>query len=377
MDLDLTKEQKILKRSAQDFLKKECPPSLLREMKDDERGYPQKLWDQMVDLGWTGVMIPEKYGGIGGSYLDLCILLEAMGEVCCPGPFFSTVVLGGLTLLSAGTEEQKGKYLPRIADGDLIFALAMTEPGIWYDISQIAMSATIDNDDFVLNGTKLFVENGHIADYIICGARTDSKDSSKERFALFLVDSKSPGVRCSFQKNLGYDRQCAIVFDKVRVPKSHVLGDLGQASGIMERLQEQAAVAKCAELVGCIQTAFDMTVKYAKDRKQFGRPIGSFQAVQHHCANMVVDVDGSRFMTYQAAWKISEGLAASKEAAMAKAWTSDASRRVTSLAHQIHGAISFTEEYDVHLFYRRAKSGEVAFGDAEYHLEKVAEQLGL
>ncbi len=377
MDLDLTKEQKILKRSAQGFLKKECPPSLLREMKDDERGYPQKLWDQMVDLGWTGVMIPEKYGGIGGSYLDLCILLEAMGEVCCPGPFFSTVVLGGLTLLSAGTEEQKGKYLPRIADGDLIFALAMTEPGTWYDISQIAMSATIDNDDFVLNGTKLFVENGHIADYIICGARTDSKDSSKERFALFLVDSKSPGVRCSFQKTLGYDRQCAIVFDKVRVPKSHVLGDLGQASGIMERLQEQAAVAKCAELVGCIQTAFDMTVKYAKDRKQFGRPIGSFQAVQHHCANMVVDVDGSRFMTYQAAWKISEGLAASKEAAMAKAWTSDASRRVTSLAHQIHGAISFTEEYDVHLFYRRAKSGEVAFGDAEYHLEKVAEQLGL
>jgi alkylation response protein AidB-like acyl-CoA dehydrogenase len=377
MDLDLTKEQKILKRSAQDFLKKECPPSLLREMKDDERGYPQKLWNQMVDLGWTGVMIPEKYGGIGGSYLDLCILLEAMGEACCPGPFFSTVVLGGLTLLSAGTEEQKEKYLPKIADGDLIFALAMTEPGIWYDISQIAMSATVDNDNFVLNGTKLFVENGHIADYIICGARTDAKDASGNGLALFLVDSKSPGVRCSLQKTLGYDKQCAIVFDKVRVPKCHVLRDLGQASGIMERLQEQAAVAKCAELVGCIQTAFDMTVKYAKDRKQFGRPIGSFQAVQHHCANMVVDVDGSRFMTYQAAWKISEGLAASKEAAMAKAWTSDASRRVTSLAHQIHGAISFTEEYDVHLFYRRAKSGEVAFGDAEYHLEKVAEQLGL
>jgi alkylation response protein AidB-like acyl-CoA dehydrogenase len=377
MDLDLTKEQKILKRSAQDFLKKECPPSLLREMKDDDRGYPQKLWDQMVDLGWTGVMIPEKYGGIGGSYLDLCILLEAMGEVCCAGPFFSTVVLGGLTLLSVGTEEQKGKYLPRIADGDLIFALAMTEPGIWYDISQIAMSATIDNDDFVLNGTKIFVENGHIADYIICGARTDEEDASGDGLALFLVDNKSPGVICSPQKTLGYDRQCAIVFDKVRIPKSHVLRDLGQASGIMERLQEQAAVAKCAELVGCIQTAFDMTVKYAKDRKQFGRPIGSFQAVQHHCANMAVDVDGSRFLTYQAAWKISEGLAASEEAAMAKAWTSDASRRVTSLAHQIHGAISFTEEYDVHLFYRRAKSGEVAFGDAEYHLEKVAEQLGL
>ena len=183
--------------------------------------------------------------------------------------------------------------------------------------------------------------------------------------------------KCSIPETLGYERQCELIFDKVRVPKANVLGEVGQAYEILELLQEQAAVAKCAELVGCIQTAFDMTVKYAKGRKQFGRPIGSFQAVQHHCANMVVDVDGSRFMTYQAAWKISEGLPAGREAAMAKAWTSDASRRVTSLAHQIHGAISFTEEYDVHLFYRRAKAGEVAFGDTEYHLEKVAQSLGL
>jgi alkylation response protein AidB-like acyl-CoA dehydrogenase len=377
MDLDLSKEQKILKRSAQDFLKKECPPSLIREMVDDERGYPQKLWDQMVDLGWAGVMIPEKYGGIGGSYLDLCILLEAMGEVCCPGPFFSTVVLGGLTLLAAGNDAQKEMFLPQIADGDVILTLAVTEPGIWYDFSQIDMSAGIDNDDYILDGTKLFVENGHIADYIICAARTDSNKAPQAGLTLFIVDTKSPGIKCSPQKTLGYDRHCEIIFDNVRVPKSNVVGEAGRASGILERLQEQAAVAKCAELVGCIQTAFDMTVKYAKDRKQFGRPIGSFQAVQHHCTNMVVDVDGSRFITYQAAWKISEGLPAGREASMAKAWTSDASRRVTSLAHQIHGAISFTEEYDVHLFYRRAKSGEVAFGDTEYHLEKVAQQLGL
>jgi alkylation response protein AidB-like acyl-CoA dehydrogenase len=377
MDLDLTKEQKILKRSAQDFLKKECPPSLLREMKDDERGYPRELWDQMVELGWTGVMIPEKYGGIGGSYLDLCILLEAMGAVCCPGPFFSTVVLGGLALLSAGSDDHKEKLLPKLADGDLIFALATTEPGIWYDMSRIKMEAALDRDEYVLDGTKLFVENGHIADYFICAARTDSETGSKTGLTLFLIDAKSPGIKCSPAETLGYERQCELIFDKVRVPKADVLGEVGRAYEILERLQEQAAVAKCAELVGCIQTAFDMTVKYAKDRKQFGRPIGSFQAVQHHCANMVVDVDGSRFMTYQAAWKISEGLSAGREAAMAKAWTSDASRRVTSLAHQIHGAISFTEEYDVHLFYRRAKAGEVAFGDTEHHLEKVAQSLGL
>jgi alkylation response protein AidB-like acyl-CoA dehydrogenase len=377
MDLDLSKEQKILKRSAQDFLKKECPPSLIREMKNDERGYPPELWDQMVELGWTGVMIPEKFGGIGGSYLDLCILLEAMGAVCCPGPFFSTVVLGGLTLLSAGNDEQKQLFLPKIADGDLIFALAATEPGIWYDMSQIKMSAVIDADDYVLEGTKLFVENGHIADYFICAARTDSEAGTQTGLTLLLIDARSPGIQCTPAETLGYERQCELVLDKVRVPRANVLGEVGQGYETLKQLQEQAAVAKCAELVGCIQTAFDMTVKYAKDRKQFGRPIGSFQAMQHHCANMVVDVDGSRFMTYQAAWKISQGLSASREVAMAKAWTSDASRRVTSLAHQIHGAISFTEEYDVHLFYRRAKAGEVAFGDTEYHLEKVAQELGL
>lgn len=377
MDLDLSKEQKILKRSAQDFLKKECPPSLIRELKDDERGYPQELWDHMVELGWTGVMIPEEYGGIGGSYLDLCILLETMGAVCCPGPFFSTVVLGGLILMAAGSDRQKQMFLPKIADGDLIFTLAATEPGIWYDMSRIGMEAAADQDEYILNGTKLFVQNGNIADYIICAARTESKAGSRAGLTLFLVDAKNHGLKCSPVETLGYERHCELIFDNVRVPKADVLGEVGQAYEILQRLQEQAAVAKCAELVGCIQTAFDMTVKYAKDRKQFGRPIGSFQAVQHHCANMVVDVDGSRFLTYQAAWKITEGQPASREAAMAKAWTSDASRRVTSLAHQIHGAISFTEEYDVHLFYRRAKAGEVAFGDTEYHLEKLAQLLAI
>jgi len=218
MDLDLTQEQRILKRSARDFLKKECPPSLLREMKDDERGYPQKLWDQMVHLGWTGVMIPEKYGGIGGNYLDLCILLETMGASCCPGPFFSTVVLGGSAIMLAGTDEQKETFLPKIADGDLIFALATTEPGAWYDVSGIVMSATEDKEGFILNGTKLFVQNAHIADYIICAARTDASKAPEGGLTLFLVDAKSPGVKCTPLKTLAYDKQCEVIFDKVNVP---------------------------------------------------------------------------------------------------------------------------------------------------------------
>jgi alkylation response protein AidB-like acyl-CoA dehydrogenase len=377
MDLDLTQEQRILKRSAREFLKKECPPSLLYEMKDDFRGYPQRLWDQMADLGWTGVMIPETYGGIGGSFLDLCILLESMGAVCCPGPFFSTVVLGGLAILSAGSHEQKQAFLPKIANGDLIFALATIEPGSWYGTSGVSMTALETADSYILTGKKLFVENAHIADYILCVARTGSDTGPEGTLTIFIVDPKHSGVQCIPLKTLAYDRQCEVVFDHVEVPKHSVLGNIGQAGKFLTSLQEQAAVAKCAELVGCIQTIFNRTVAYAKERKQFGRSIGSFQAIQHHCANMVIDVDGSRFITYQAAWKISEGLPATMDAAMAKAWTGSASRNVTTLAHQIHGAISFTEEYDVHLYYRRASAGEVAFGDVEDHLEKVAQQLNL
>lgn len=376
MDLELTEEQNILKAAARNFLKKECPPSLMKEMKDDERGYPQELWDKIIELGWLGVIVPEEYGGIGGDFLDLSIILEAMGEACCPGPYLSTV-LGGLAILSAGSDEQKQMFLSKIANGDLILSLALTEPGAWYGVSGVTTRATEDKDEYILDGTKLFVEYAHISDYILCAARTDDSGAPEEGLTLFLVDGKSPGVRPTLLETLAYEKQCEVVFDKVRVPGENILGEKGQAWEMLENIQEQAAVAKCAEMVGGMQTAFDMTVAYAKEREQFGRAIGSFQAVQHHCANMVIDVDGARFITYQAAWKIAQGLPASMEAAMAKAWTSDASHRVTQLGHQIHGAISFCEEHDMHLYYRKAKAGEVAFGDSDYHLEKVAQQLGL
>lgn len=375
MDFDLTKEQRILKTSAQEYLKKECPPSLLKEMKDDMLGYPPKMWKQMADLGWAGVMIPEKFGGTGGNFIDLCILLETMGEACCPAPFFPTVVLGGLPLMLAGTESQKETYLPKIADGEFIFTLAMTEPGMGYGASKISMPATAHPDGYVLEGTKLFVEHAQAADYIICAARTDLQKPVEEGLTLFMVDANSQGVKCKPLITLAFDKQCEVVFDKVRVSKANVLGEVNQGWHILEKIQEQAAVAKCAEMVGGMQAAFEMAVAYAKDRKQFGRPIGSFQSIQHHCANMLVDVDGARFITYQAAWKISQNLPANMDTSMAKAWTSSASRRVTLLNHQIHGGISFCEEYDVHLYYRRAKAGEVAFGDADYHLEKVAREL--
>ncbi|MFO7963961.1 MAG: acyl-CoA dehydrogenase family protein [Desulfobacterales bacterium] len=377
MDLDLNREQKALKNSAREFLKKECPRSLLHEMKDDLRGYPQALWDKMADLGWPGLAIPEKYGGFGGRFMDVCVLLEAMGEACCPGPYYSTIVLGALPIMFAGTEKQKQTLLPEIAEGKLICAFAMMEPEAWYGPEGISFSAVEDNDVYRLNGTKLFVENAHIADYILCVARTSTGENTKSGLTIFLVNAKSSGIRSSVLNTLAYDKQCEVVFNNVTVPKDNILGDVDGAWPILQKVQDHAAVAKCADMLGAMQAVFDMTVAYAKERKQFGQPIGSFQAIQHHCANMVIDVDGARFITYFAAWELSEGQDASMDASMAKAWTGKASGRVTLLAHQIHGAIAFCEEMDVHLFYRRAKCGDITFGDSDWHLKEVARGLGL
>jgi 3-oxocholest-4-en-26-oyl-CoA dehydrogenase beta subunit len=378
MDLDLTRDQKILLSSAREFLKKECPTSLLREMKGDRNGYPPAMWKKMAGLGWPGVMIPEEFGGMGGNFIDLAILLEAMGEVNCPGPFFSTVVLGALPVMNAGTQEQKKEILPKVADGAIIMAYAMNEAGIHYDASFVAMPAKDDGDAYILNGTKLFVENAQIADLILCVARTGGTVGSKEGLTLFMVDGKSKGIHTSMLTTLAFDKQCEVAFDNVRVDKEQILGRPGRAFEIIETLTEQAALAKCAEMVGCAQRAFEQTIAYAKERKQFDKPIGSFQAIQHHMANMIMDMDGARFMTYRAAWEMTRGLpSASMSASMAKAWTGNATHKITLLAHQIHGAIAFCEELDLHLHYRRTKAGSLSFGDEDYHLEKVAGHLGL
>lgn len=373
MELELTEEQRMLKTAASGFLKKECPPALAWEMREDERGYPPSLWQKMIEMGWTGVMVPETYGGIGGGFMDLCVILEALGEVCAPGPFFSTVVLGGLAVMELGTEAQKEALLSRIAAGECIMALAADEEEAWCDASFIKTRGLREAGGYRISGTKLFVENAHVADIILCVVTGPAEGS----LSVLLVQGDAPGLRITPLKTLAGERQCEVVFDRVEVKASDVLGEAEKAAPGFDRLLDQAAVAKCAELVGCLQTAFDMTVAYAKEREQFGRPIGSFQAVQHHCADMLIDLDGARFATYQAAWRIAGRMPWSREVAVAKAWTSDVARKVTLKAHQIHGAISFCEEHPLHVFYRKAKSGEVAFGDADFHLERVAGGLGL
>ncbi|MBW2368337.1 MAG: acyl-CoA/acyl-ACP dehydrogenase [Deltaproteobacteria bacterium] len=375
MDLDLSIEQKLLLDNARAFLNKECPMENVRELMKSETGHAPALWGKMAELGWLGMIIPEVYGGSDGDFIDLAIHLEAMGEICLPGPFFSTAVLGATAILLAGSPEQKKALLPRISKGDLILSLAVAEPGGGYDASTVSTSAVKQGAQYILNGTKLFVDNAHIADTIICVAKTNTTKEPGAGLTMFLVDRDNPGVHCESLDTLGYEKLCEVVFDKVRLGEKHILGEPGKAIDVLKTIEERAAVAKCAELVGCIRTAFDMAVSYAKQREQFGRPIGSFQAIQHHCANMAMDVDSTRFLTYQAVYRIAKGLPASREVAMAKAWASEASGRVTRLAHQIHGAIAFCQEHDLHLYYRRAKAAAVAYGDSSYHYEKVANQL--
>ncbi|MBM3148912.1 MAG: acyl-CoA dehydrogenase [Chloroflexi bacterium] len=377
MDLGLNEQQEMLRRSARDFLQKECPKQLVRQLDASDSGYSPELWRKMAELGWLGLAFPEEYGGNGGSFLDLAVLLEEMGYNILPGPFFSTVVLGGLAILAAGSEQQKKSLLPKIATGELLLTLALTEPSAKYDAASIKTTATAQNDEYVINGTKLFVPDANVAHYILCVARTQPKKNTEDGLTVFLVDSKSPGIKCTLLKTLARDKQCEVVFDNVHVPRENIIGKLNKGWPIVSDIIQKATVAKCAEMVGGAQAALEMSVKYAKERVQFNRPIGSFQAIQHYCANMVTDVDGSRFITYKAAWKVSEGLPATYDVAVAKAWTGEAYARVTLLAHQIFGAIGFTMDHDMHLYYRRAKAGEIAFGDSDFQRAIVAQEMGL
>ncbi|MFH0814088.1 MAG: acyl-CoA dehydrogenase family protein [Pseudomonadota bacterium] len=378
MDFNFTEEQKILKKTARNFLKTKCPSSFVLDMEKDEKGYTEELWREMAELGWMGLIIPTGYDGVGGSFLDLVVMLEEMGRVCLPGPFFSTVVLGCQSVLEAGNETQLRKFLPRIARGDVILTLALIEPETTkYDPYLITFKATAQQNAYVLKGTKLFVPDAHVADYIICVTRTSGETRSKDGITLFLVDAKNPGIEHTPIKTIAGEKQYEIVFNEVTVPKEHILGRLNEGGKHLDKILQKAAVAKCAEMVGGAQMVLEMATNYAKEREQFGRSIGSFQAIQHHCANMLIDIEGSKYITYKAAWMLGRGIPCAKIAAAAKAWVGDAYKRVVSLGHQVLGATAYIVEHDMPLYSRRAKSAEFIFGDVGFYRGVVAQELGL
>ena len=368
----------MLKNSARAFLDAECPTTYVRDMELDERGYAPETWGAMAQLGWLGLVIPTEYGGEGLGFVELAILLEEMGGAMLPGPYFSTVVMAGAAIAEAGSDAQKREYLPRIARGQLIATLAVTEPGGSWDARNIQTAAHRSGDEYVIAGTKLYVPNANVSDYAVVAARTGDADTD---VSLFIVPLNADGLTETPLRTIASDRQSELVFDDVRVPASALLGAPGGGWEALDTVMQWGAVGKCAEMLGGAERVLEMTVRYAKERIQFGRSIGSFQAIQHHAANMAADVEGCRHMTYRAAWKLAERQDAAQDVAqdvaMAKAWVSDAYRRVCGLAHQCHGAIGFTKEHDMQLYSRRAKAAELMFGDAGAHLDAVATTMGL
>jgi alkylation response protein AidB-like acyl-CoA dehydrogenase len=369
MDFGFSEEQELLRQSAVDFLNKECPITYVRQMMEDERGYSEELWKRMADLGWMGLIYPEEFGGAGLTMVDLVVILEEMGRAALPGPFFSTVCLGGLAILEAANQEQKQKFLPGLAAGNTKATLAVLEEEARWDEKGVKMLARKGKKGYSLNGIKLFVPDAHVADMIVCAARTSDGP------ALFLVDRHQAGVTTTLLKTMDQTRKlCEVRFDKVQVGSEAVLGTPGKGWEALSRILGRSKVALCAEMCGGAQRVLDMSVEYAKMREQFGRPIGSFQAIQHKCANMLVQVESAKSATYYAAWAVAnDAPEAPLAAAMAKAYCSDAYRQVTAEGIQVHGGIGFTWEHDIHIYFKRAKGSEVTFGDATWNRELVAQ----
>jgi alkylation response protein AidB-like acyl-CoA dehydrogenase len=287
------------------------------------------------------------------------------------------VVLGALTILADGNEKQKATYLPDIANGKIIMTMALNEAEGLYEPGSIATTALTEKNDFIINGTKLFVPNASVADYILCVARTSDEPDKKKGFTIFIVPAKDKGIECTLLKTINGDKLCEVTFNNVIVSKDNVLGTVGGAWLVVEKVIERAAVAVCCDTIGVLQKVMEMTLDYTKERKQFDKPIGTFQVIQHYMADMVTYVDGARFVAYQAAWQLGEGLPSIRETAIAKTYSAEAYEWCITKAHQIFGAIGVTIDHDLHFYTTRGKAAQLSYGDADYWREPIAKSMGL
>ena len=376
MDLGLNEQQEMLRRTARDFLEAECPTTLVRELESSDKGYSPELWRKMADLGWLGLAFPGEYGGAGGSLVDEVVLFEEIGRAIVPGPMLTSTVLSGQTVLNAAGDEQKSSLLRGIARGDTILSAALTETGA----DHAGIRAEKAEGSYVINGTSMFVPYAHVASHLVVVAGTGGGQASAQfpdGSTLFLIETSSPGISCIPMESVAGYKQFEVSFQDVRVPEGSVIGQVGLGRAPLAKALEWATVVQCGEMVGRAQKVLDMVVEYAKVRVQFGRPIGSFQAVQHHCADLKVAVDGARLVTYGAAWKLSEGLPCGEDIAIAKAYTGDVSRLAVAVGHGIFAGIAFTVEHDMQLYTLRSKIAEANLGDADFHLDRLAAHMGM
>jgi alkylation response protein AidB-like acyl-CoA dehydrogenase len=379
MDFGFNQEQELLRATARKFLENECPSEFVRQRMAEPAGVTDEFWAKLAEQGWLGLIYPEQYGGTGLGFVDLTVLMEEMGRAVMPGPFFSTVLLGGLAILEAGSEAQKKEWLGRISEGRAKATLAFTEPNARWDAGAVTVTARESAGKFTLSGTKLFVLDAHVADVVVVAARTREGKRPEEGLSLFLVPKGASGLDVKLLPTMDQTRKlCELTFTEVIVGADALLGPKDGAWAPLSRVLDRATVALCAEMCGGAQRVLDMTTDYAKIRIAFGKPIGSYQGVKHRAADMLVEVENAKSLTYYAAWAVDENVPeAPLAASMAKAYVSDAFRRTAGAGIQLHGGIGFTWEHDLHLYFKRAKSSEFTFGDASYHRERVAQLINL
>jgi alkylation response protein AidB-like acyl-CoA dehydrogenase len=376
MDFGLSEEQEMLQRSAREFLIQECPPTFMRALYSEPEGFSRELHRKMAEQGWTGLLIPEAYGGLGLSMLDMALLLEEMGRAVVPGPFMFSSVLVALALMQGGSSVQKKTWLSRIASGEAIGTLALLEETDRIDAAGITLKAKKTRDGYLLSGTKMFVPFAAVADVLLTAVRTSGR--GEEGISLLLLERTTPGLTLTPLDIFDQTRRVyEVTLHNVTITKSALVGSEGSGWKILSRLLDAAAVALAADSLGGSQKSLEMAVDYTKVRTQFNRPIASFQALKHLAAEMASEIEPARALVWYAAYAFDTlPREASRAASLAKARLAEVYSRTTNRAVQMHGGIGFTWEHDMHFWFKRAKWNEFAFGDAAFHRERLAQIEG-
>jgi alkylation response protein AidB-like acyl-CoA dehydrogenase len=380
MDLSLTESQEMLRSTARDFVRQECPWMVVKDIDESETGFSAELWRKMAELGWLGMALPEAYGGMGSSLTDLGILYEEMGQALVPGPYLSSAMLCGSIIAELGTEEQKQQLLPLIGAGERILTLALTEPDYGWGPECIHLSATPKDGNFVLNGTKRFIYDAQIAHQIICVARTRESNNPVEGITLFLVDKESPGLSCRNLSGFLGEKASELTFNSVEVPASNIMGERDNGWSALTKPLNRARVVLAAYMVGGCQHVLDMTTEYAQIRVQFGRPIGAFQWVQGYVIEQANYLEKARWLTYEALWKMDANKPEREQeetVSLAFAVASEAFHECCHLGHDVHAGVGVDKKYRLYLYTKKSKILYPYLGDPNYHRKRVAQLLEL
>jgi alkylation response protein AidB-like acyl-CoA dehydrogenase len=374
-DLGLTESEEMLKKAALDFMRRDAPRDVIKALQDTDTGCNEELWRKIAELGWLGIIIPEQYGGTGNSLTSAAVLYEALGTGPLPGPYFSSGILGSLVVLAAGAEEQKQNILPKVAQGEIVLTLALTESEYGWEPRAVQTAAASQNGDFVLNGVKLFTFDAQAATHFIVVARTGRSADPAKRLSLFLVDSKAPGVSVRRLPGFLAGRTFEVKLDSVKVPGTALLGEKNKGWPAVKEAMAKAAPVLCAYKVGGCQTVCELALEYSRTRVQFDMPIGRFQRVQDMIIEMVTHTDAARWTTYEALWKLDTERPSAESVHLAKAVASEAYWEVCTLAHRVFSGVSYSREHPASFHTRASRALYHYLGDPAYHRQQLGKLL--